>query len=339
MKTNSLVPSRASFRTLGLALALSALGACVTPTDDGPKGTGGSNAGTGGATGTGGTTTTGTGGKGTGGGNGSGGTTVGTGGNNTGTGGSNAGTGGSNAGTGGSNAGTGGTIGGTGGATSAACPSNATFCSGFETPGLPTGAVYTVNAAPGDWSRDYQIDTTQHNSGTASLRVKTASDTGTSGSTYKMLAVPATTDAFWVRFYIRADVDLGGVDHNVFAGASSSDDPNGSTIEFAEDVGIAFNTNDDVRWPTGYGRIGGNPNPYTLAKNTWHCIEISFDLKNHVQQLFINSTQQINATSYPAATAVSTLKNFKFGYNPLHGVVRQVWYDDVVVAPQRINCL
>ncbi|HEX2674861.1 MAG TPA: hypothetical protein VHM25_28490, partial [Polyangiaceae bacterium] len=136
----------------------------------------------------------------------------------------------------------------------------------------------------------------------------------------------------------QTDIDLGG-DHNMFAGASASDDPNGSgTIEFAEDVGIAFNTSDAVRWPTGYGRLtSGGTKPFTLAKGMWHCIEISFDSQAREQQLFINGVQQIDAKDYPASA--STIKTFKFGFMQFHGPDRKVWYDDVAVAPTRIKCL
>lgn len=222
-----------------------------------------------------------------------------------------------------------------------ACPANATFCSDFETTALPTGAVYKVNAAPGEWTRDFEIDTTVFHGGKSSLRVKSGSgDTNTSGSAYRMLAVPAPSGAFWVRFYIQqTELDLGGTDHNVFAAAAASDDPNAAgAIEFAEDVGIAFNTSDAVRWPMGYGRLtGGGTMPYTLPKGMWHCIEISYDGQGREQQLFINGTQQIDAKDYPStATAI---KNFKFGFNQLHGPARKVWYDDVAVAPTRIKCL
>lgn len=238
----------------------------------------------------------------------------------------------------------GGPTGGIGGSSSGGveCPAGAFFCSGFEEAGLPTGAVYRVNAAPGDWSRDYELDTTLHNQGKASLRVKSSTEAGTSGSAYKMLSVPASA-TFWVRFYLRSDLDIGGVDHNAFAEASGSDDPNdGVAVELAEDVGIAFNSKDDVRWPTGYGRLmTGATNPYSLPKNTWHCIEISYDSQAREQKLFINGTPQIDATNYPAAfqPAGTSFKVFKFGFQELHGPPRKLWYDDVAVASQRINCL
>jgi hypothetical protein len=223
-----------------------------------------------------------------------------------------------------------------GGMTGSDCPSNATFCSGFEMQGLPTGAIYMVNAAPGDWSRDFAIDTTQHHSGNSSLLTKSQSAAGSSGSAYRMLAVPGTPNAFWVRFWIESDMPIGGTEHNAFAGGSTDDTPNGLMIEFAEDVGVAFNTQDSDQWPTGYGRLsGGGTKPYTLPAMTWECIEISYDGTGKEQQLFINNVQLIDAKGYPANTEALTY--FKFGFNALHGPARQVWYDDVAVAPTRMG--
>ena len=150
-----------------------------------------------------------------------------------------------------------------------------------------------------------------------------------------MLAVPGTAGAFWARFWVRSDMPMGG-DHNAFAGASIGNMPNDMKIEFAEDVGIAFNTSDSVVWPTGYGRLtNGSTNPYMLAANTWHCIELSFNGTGHVQQAFLNGTQLINAPNYPTATV--NITHFKFGFESFHGPTRQMWYDDVAVAPTRIG--
>jgi len=323
-----------------------AAGTGVAGTGVAGSGTGvaGSNAGSGGSTtgvaGTGGSTagTTGAGGS-TAGTTGSGGSAAGT----TGAGGGNAGRGGSAGGQAGQtgSAGRGGGSGTTGVAGAggpATCPSNATFCSGFETAGLPAGAIYKLNGNPSTpFTADYAIDTTQKNSGSSSLKVKSGADAGTSGSAYKMLAVPAPMNTFWVRFFIRSDMPIGSPEHNAFAVASLTDEPNdGMGVEFAEDVGIAFNASDDVRWPTGYGRLtSGGTMPYSLPANMWHCVEISFDGTARVQQLFVNGMQLINATTYPSATRA--FKNFKFGFNSLHGPNRNMWYDDVAVAPTRVG--
>jgi hypothetical protein len=267
----------------------------------------------------------------------------------TGSGGSGAGTGGS-AGSGGGTSGTasGGASGGgrsgsaSGGASgggstgTAGCPTPAMFCSGFEDAAQPAGTTYKVNAAPGEWTRDFAIDTTVKHSGSSSLKVKSGSDSGTSGSQYRMLAVPVTGSAFWVRFWIRSDMDLGG-EHNPFAMASPDDsaDKNNS-VEFAEDVGIAFNTNDVVRWPEGYGRLmNGSTKPYVLPKDTWHCVELSFDSAQRVQQLYVAGKLLIDATNYPATTL--TEKSFKFGFFNIHGPDRHRWYDDMAVAATRIG--
>jgi hypothetical protein len=222
------------------------------------------------------------------------------------------------------------------GGASGGCPADATFCSGFETDGLPTGAIYMVNAAPGDWSRDFAVDPTQHHAGNSSLLVKNQSASGSSGSAYRMLAVPATAGKFWVRFWIRSDMPIGGTDHNAFAGGSIGSGPNDLMIEFAEDVGIAFNTSDSDQWPQGFGRLsGGGTMPYTLPAATWECIEISYDGTGREQQLFVNNVQLIDAKNYPTAT--QALAYFKFGFDAFHGPARQVWYDDVAVAPSRIG--
>ena len=152
------------------------------------------------------------------------------------------------------------------------------------------------------------------------------------------MAVPAPKGAFWARFWFRSDIDMGVHSHNSFAmGAINDEAQKEGSIEFAEDVGIAFNASDSVRWPDGYGRPagGGAENPYTLTKMTWFCVELSYDGTNRVQQLFINNKQLINATDFPsAALAVSF---FKFGYFAVNGTARQMWYDDVAVAPARIG--
>lgn len=227
--------------------------------------------------------------------------------------------------------------GGTGASSGEACPASASFCSGFESPELPAGAVYNRNGAPSEWTVDFEVDSTVKYAGNSSLRVRSESEN--TGSAYKMLAVPVPGTAFWTRFYLRSDADLGTEKHNVYAMAADGTGTNAADyVEFAEDVGIAFNSNDTVRWPDGFGRLmTGETMSYTLAKDTWHCIELSFDGQNRVQVLYVDGTELITASDFPAATKAFT--TFKFGYNALNGGVRSTWYDEVAVAPDRIGCL
>jgi hypothetical protein len=226
---------------------------------------------------------------------------------------------------------------GAGGRGAEPCPADATFCSGFEEDELPPGAVFKLNGDPATpWTTYFEVDSTVRNSGNSSWRVKSFSE---ASGAYKMLAVPSGGPAFWVRMYMRSDVDLGAMDHNPFALASGSDEPNdSSSVEFAEDVGISFNSQDNVRWPEGFGRLeSGGTNPMTLLSETWHCIELSFDGRSRVQLLYVDGVEQINATDYPSAEMNFSV--FKFGYNALHSTERQIWYDDMAVGPTRIGCL
>ena len=75
--------------------------------------------------------------------------------------------------------------------------------------------------------------------------------------------------------------------------------------------------------------------PYTLPASTWECVEISYDGTGREQQLFINNVQLIDAKNYPGST--EALAYFKFGFDAYHGPARQVWFDDVAVAPSRIG--
>jgi hypothetical protein len=246
--------------------------------------------------------------------------------------------GGSSGATGGGGAAQGGSAGGAA-AGAAGCPPTASFCSGFEDATLPTGAVFKLNGDPATlWTASFEIDTTVHNSGKSSLRVKTNSESTTGA--YKMLSVPSGGAVFWVRMYIRSDVDLGQINHDVYAQVALVDDPNdGNHIELADDVGLSLHVDDsNIRWPTGYGRLsGGGTAPFTLPKDTWHCIELSINGQARVQKLYVNGTEQISATDFP--TSAEAYKVFKFGYNALHGTIRKTWYDDVVVAPARVGCL
>lgn len=235
------------------------------------------------------------------------------------------------AGAGGGTAGTGG-----GGSAFVACPADKTFCSGFEDAALPAGATYLHNSSPGEWTRDFEIDTTIFRHGKSALKVKGTGGTGA----LEMLAVPAPTSGpFWVRFYLRQeDADIGSIKHNIFGGASDSATNNSTVmVEVAEDVGLAFNSHDKVAWPKDYGRILGSEKPYTLAKGMWHCIEVQYDGQARTQKMYVGGVELINATEFPPDGAVS-FTHFKFGMNAVNGPLRSVWYDDVAVGPTRPGC-
>ena len=230
--------------------------------------------------------------------------------------------------------------GGAGGSQAATqpCPDDAAFCSGFETDELPDGAVFMLFGDPATpWTALFEVDTTVYFSGASSLRVKKNAEPD-ANTQYKMLAVPSGGTTFWARMYLRSDVELGQEGHNAYAAASVTTDPNdASRVEFADDVGLAFNASDDVRWPEGYGRLmSGETNPYTLPANEWHCIELYFDGPGRSQTLYVDGEELIAASDFPASAI--DYGTFKFGYWGFHNEAdRGVWYDDVAVGPTRIG--
>jgi hypothetical protein len=219
------------------------------------------------------------------------------------------------------------------------CPADASFCADFESADLPEGAAYHRNAAPAEWTADFEVDNTVFREGGGSLRVKTTMEA--SESAYKMLAVPTPGSAFWVRAYLRSDAVLGqgtlsSSEHNRFMIAASQPEPNSTdALEFAEDCGIALNSHDQVYRPEG-----GNAtcdSPLRLEPDTWYCVEVSFDGATGNTQVYIDGELQIDAAGWEPGQGNFT--HLKFGVDNLHTIVRNVWYDAVAVGPTRPGCL
>lgn len=66
------------------------------------------------------------------------------------------------------------------------------------------------------------------------------------------------------------------------------------------------------------------------------CLEAKFDGAAGDVQVFADNTQIIDATAWPPAKAA--FNTFEFGFATYHGPGRNIWYDDVVVAPTRVGC-
>lgn len=215
------------------------------------------------------------------------------------------------------------------------CPADATFCSGFEGPGLPEGSVfqptYLANEALGG---QVELDTTVVHTGAQSLYLPVGANY------YRMLAVPVPGSSFWVRLYTRSNVGF-GADGSVHAALflASTFAPNGdyngdTAVEIAEQYDQVLLNVKDVTFGTG----GVNPNGLpgtTLADNTWTCMETQFDGPTGAVRVFVEGEQIIDATGWQPP---STFNSFRFGYLRYGSPPRDVWMDDVVVAASRIGC-
>ena len=268
--------------------------------------------------------------------------TTGSGGNSSGTGG-NVGSGGSGGAQTGAGGGPAGGASGTGGVTTGAggsggCPPNAYFCSGFEDAALPANATYISSNDNNDPTKGLVFDKTVHHAGLQSLKFLPLT-----AYAQRQVSVPAA-ETFWFRAYLQTDVDIGGPAgsmHNVFFEAMWTTAQQDKGVEITEeDCELGANIND-----TRYGSNGTTNQPgcptaaplgTTLVANTWHCIEGFFDGTQGNFQVFADGTQAINQTGIAAAK--QPFMALRFGYREYHPHDRTVWYDDLVVAPQRVGC-
>jgi hypothetical protein len=204
-----------------------------------------------------------------------------------------------------------------------ACPQGATFCSGFEDAALPAGTKF--HAVGPSAMNAYGFDTAQPFAGKQSLSIPMYSG----GFYYRALAVPVPGQNFWVRLYVRVSREFGDDGHDSLFGPSTgnldADVNNEALVEFSEQFGeVLLNTDDQLFNPEGASK---------LAADMWHCIEAHYDGASGDVQIFADGKEVIRATGY----AKHSFQSFRLGYMQYHDA-RSVWYDDVVVAPARVNC-
>jgi len=183
------------------------------------------------------------------------------------------------------------------------------------------------------WADMLSLDASTAHGGAHSLMVK---PTGSDGYSYRVLSVAAPAPSFWVRLWVKSDVDLGQSEHNAFFAASTADGDqnNGELMEVAEQYcQVVMNHKDDVVTSIG-GTTACGMGGVSLAKNAWHCVEAFFDGPNgHIQ---------VNADGKPvidkSGWAKLTYQSFVFGFIEFHGPSRTMWYDDVAVSTQHLAC-
>jgi hypothetical protein len=336
-------PIRASRTTPTSTLAVVWLLACSSTSTPAASASGGSP-GSGGGSGSGGTGT-GTGGASSGGVSGSGGTGVGASGGATGTGsggnqagatGGSPGGGGAAAAPGGATAGggNGGGATGAGGGPSGACPSGAIFCADFESGTLPTNAVFFPEYLRPMIASYVTIDGTVAHGGTKSARFA-----GTSFS--QMLGVLTNVATFWARVYLRSDADMSTImGHATYVAATDGNgDPNmGQNVRVGEHVcQLELNRSSDDKELLSNGGDYNTCKGIAFAPNTWNCLETFYDGPNKEVRVFVNGAEvtPLHATDWGPYTYTM----FKFGFENYSSPMRNMWYDDVAIATQRIGCL
>jgi hypothetical protein len=209
-----------------------------------------------------------------------------------------------------------------------ACPAGATFCAGFESDALPNGAIYQGN--PG-----LEFDDTVSRSGERSA-VFEAVD----GFNIREVVTAIPGQAFWVRLFIQTSTTFGDNDHDSLFVASTANfqqDNNAENgPEFSEQGNqILINANDQLFNAAGAGFPSNGQGGPQLAPDVWHCVEAFYDGGSGNVQFFVGGQQIISAPGFSRLTYAT----FRFGYLQFPGhVPHVVWYDDVVVAPNRVGC-
>jgi hypothetical protein len=214
------------------------------------------------------------------------------------------------------------------------CPSGAIFCSGFEGTGFPAGTTFEPSyLAANALGTEVTLDATVAHSGRQSLKMPVGHNY------YRMLSV-ATPASYWVRLYARSTVGLGAPNSThatFFMGsivAPGGDYNADKGVEIAEQFGqVLLNVKDSL-----FGTGGTNPNgkPGTrLPDNAWSCMEAEFNGGSGDIHIFVDGQEIIDATGWQPPTA---FKSFRFGYLRFDSPARDVWMDDVIVSPNRVNC-
>jgi len=208
------------------------------------------------------------------------------------------------------------------------CPSGASFCSGFESAALPSGAVFQPTGT------QPQFDTAVKHSGTQSI----VFPAGSTGFNVKEVVTPIPGQTFWARLFVQVSSTFGDNDHDSLFVASTATPTEDNNAEHGPELSeqgnqILLNADDALFNANGPGFPSSGAAGPTISANTWHCIEAFYNGGTGDVQIFNDSTMVINAPAYKKLT----YSTFRFGYIQFN-TARTIHFDDVVVAPDRVGC-
>jgi hypothetical protein len=193
------------------------------------------------------------------------------------------------------------------------------------------------------------VDGTMGNHGSAhSLKV-------TPGTNFsQMLGVKTSVPTFWTRVYLRTetvntsavtghDTFVAGVDDGANGGtlANAGDPNNGEQVRIGEhECQLELNRKSDdkeilsdaVGGVSNYVCSGG----VTFSPATWYCVETLYDGPNSTVRVFVDGAEvtALHVTNW----GPHMYDMFKFGFENYSGTSRNLWYDDIAIAPQQIGC-
>lgn len=244
---------------------------------------------------------------------------------------------------------------GTAGSGSAGAPANAILSADFESDLVgkqPTGwhnfLAYNIDATnpqkdAGNAKNDLQaiVDDTRPHGGKNSLHIKSPG-----GPAFLTMPLPANTKKLYVRGYFYMTRQLGqnpGANHETLLGIRKDKD---HEIRFGEIKGVlGVNEVPSDNITPKMDLWGKGP---LIAANKWVCIEASFigDQAQNEVHGWADGTEVITATkgdqwqngTEPANWLDGYWNEFMIGWQSFSSASNEIWVDDLVLAPNRINC-
>ena len=257
------------------------------------------------------------------------------------------GTGGSATGGSAPQAGTGGTAGGSVGGGGA--PANALLSADFESDAVgkqPAGwhnfIAYNTDATNPQSNLQAIVDATRPHRGNNSLHVKSDGSPA-----FLTLPLPANINKLYVRGYFYMTRKLGqnpGANHETLFGIRKDKD---TEIRFGEIKGVlGVNETPSDNITPKMDQWGKGP---LIAADKWVCIEGAFigDKTQHEVHGWADGTEVISVTSgdqwqnnvEPATFLNGYWKEFMIGWQSFSSAANEIWIDDLVLSPTRVNCL
>lgn len=203
------------------------------------------------------------------------------------------------------------------------------FSSDFEAGALPAELEFFPKYLEPQSSSYVTLDNTGH-SGTHSVKVS-----GTGFSQMLGIKVPSK---FWGRVYLKSDTDI-QQGHNTYVAATTADgDPNnGEAIRIGEhQCQLELNRKSDDKELLSNGGMYTCSGGVKLVANTWYCLEFYYDGPGGEVRVFVDEKEvdALHATGWGPYDY--TL--FKFGFEKYHGGNKTLWYDDLALSSERIQC-
>jgi hypothetical protein len=211
------------------------------------------------------------------------------------------------------------------------CGTGSIFCTNFDAEAVPSQLLYYPEyerAAQTKITLDSEV---VHGAGGRSLKVV--------GSGFSQMLGVAVPSKFWGRVYLRSATDI-QMGHNTYvaAGTDATGDPNnGEYIRIGEhQCQLELNRKSDDKELLSNGGMYMCSGGVKLVKDTWYCLEFSYDGPGKEARVFVDGTEvtALHATDW----GPYDYKMFKLGFEKYHGLDKTLWYDDLALATEQIHC-